>query len=105
SNDRVTFYYRAAAGAPLRRIDSRRYPRDGSVIDMVRFVGDTDHGIVVTNAVTGRFSVYDYDFATDTRGDAIFEHPTADATAMITGEDGHVDGVTYEDERPHTQWL
>ena len=105
SNDRVSFYYRAAAGEPLRRIDSHRYPRDGSVIDMVRFVGDTDHGIVVTNAVTGRFGVYDYDFATDTRGEAIFEHPTADATAMITSDDGHVDGVTYEDERPHTQWL
>ncbi|MBV9881918.1 MAG: S9 family peptidase, partial [Sphingomonadaceae bacterium] len=105
SNDRVTFYYRAAAGQPLRRIDSRRYPQDGSVVDMVRFVGDTDHGVVVTNAVTGRFGVYDYDFATDTRGNAIFEHPTADVTSIMTGEDGHVEGVTFEDERRHDQWL
>ena len=105
SNDRVTFYYRSAPGERLRRIDSRRYPQDGSVIDTVRFVGDTEHGIVVTNAVTGRFGVYDYDFSTDTRGDAIFEHPVADVTSAIVGNDGRIEGVTFEDERPHVQWL
>jgi len=105
SNDRVTFYYRSAPGARLRRIDSRRYPQDGSVVDMVRFVSDSDHGVVVTDAVTGRFGVYNYDFATDTRGDAIFEHPQADVTSTIFSRDGHVDGVTFEDDRPHVQWL
>jgi dipeptidyl aminopeptidase/acylaminoacyl peptidase len=105
SEDRVRLYYRSAAGEDLHRIDSRRYPRDGSVIDMIRFVTDTDHGIVVTNAVTGRFGIYDYNFATDTRGDAIFEHPTADVTAPIMGADGHVDGVTYEDDRRRIRWI
>jgi dipeptidyl aminopeptidase/acylaminoacyl peptidase len=105
SNDRVTFYYRAAPGARLRQIDSRRYPQDGSVIDTIQFVGDTSHGIVVSNAVTGRFGVYDYDFATDTRGAAIFEHPEADVTAAIVGEDGRVDGVTYEDDRQRVHWI
>jgi dipeptidyl aminopeptidase/acylaminoacyl peptidase len=105
SHDRVTFYYRSAAGARLRRIDSRRYPQDGSVIDRIRFVGDTDRGIVVTNAVTGRFGVYDYDFASDTRGDAIFEHPQVDVTSAIIGEDGRVDGVTFEDDRHRVQWI
>ena len=52
---------------------------------MVRFVTDSDHGIVVTDAVTGRFGVYDYDFATDTRGDAIFAHPDADVTSTDLG--------------------
>lgn len=105
SNNRVTFYYRAAPGARLRRIDSHRYPQDGSVIDRIRFVGDSDHGIVVTNAVTGRFGVYDYDFSTDTRGDAIFEHPEADVTSTLVGENGRVDGVMYEDDRPRVHWI
>lgn len=105
SNDRIKLYYRAGPDQPLRRIDSRRYPQDGSVIDMIRFVSNTDHGVVVTNAVTGRFAVYDYDFATDTRGAAIFEHPQADVTAAIMGEDGHVDGVAYEDDRRRIEWL
>jgi dipeptidyl aminopeptidase/acylaminoacyl peptidase len=105
SNDRITFYYRSAPGARLRQIDSRRYPQDGSVIDMVRFVGNADRGIVITNAVTGRFGVYDYDFSTGTRGAAIFEHPEADVTSAILGEDGRVDGVTYEDDRQRVHWI
>jgi dipeptidyl aminopeptidase/acylaminoacyl peptidase len=105
SENRIKLYYRAAAGEDLHRIDSRRYPRDGSVIDMIRFVTDTDHGIVVTNAVTGRFGVYDYNFTTDTRGEAIFEHPTADVTTPIMGADGHVDGVSYEDDRRRIRWI
>lgn len=105
SNNRVTFYYRSAPGTRLRQIDSHRYPQDGSVIDRIRFIGNSDHGIVVTNAVTGRFGVYDYDFAHDTRGDAIFEHPEADVTSAIIGEDGRVDGVMFEDDRQRVHWI
>jgi ABC-type uncharacterized transport system permease subunit len=84
---RIRFYYRNAAGEELRRIDTRRYPQEDSMIDAVRFAG-TDRSIIVTNAVTGRFAVYNYDFATDTRGEAIFEHPTADVSAVNVAPDG-----------------
>ena len=57
--------------------------RDGGAIDAIRFVTDSDRGVIVTNADTGRFGVYDYDFATDTRGEAIFEHPEVDVTKAI----------------------
>lgn len=103
-DNRATLYYRSAAGQSLRRIDSRRYPDEDSVIDMIRFVG-SDHGIVVTNAVTGRFGVYDYDFATDTRGAAIFEHPQVDVSHAIVAADGSVDGVEYEDDRHRIHWI
>ena len=105
ANDRIKLYYRSGPGQELRRIDSRRYPQDGSVIDMIRFVADADRGIVVTNAVTGRFGVYDYDFATDTRGNAIFEHPEVDVIAAVMGANGRVDGVAYEDDRRRIRWL
>ena len=105
SEDRIRLYYRSAAGQDLHRIETHRHPQDGSVIDMIRFVTDTDHGIVVTNAVTGRFGVYEYDFTTDTRGNAVFEHPTADVTAAIIGADGRVDGVSYEDDRRRIHWI
>jgi dipeptidyl aminopeptidase/acylaminoacyl peptidase len=105
SNDRIKIYYRSGPGQELRRIESRRYPQDGSVIDMIRFVADADRGIVVTNAVTGRFGVYEYDFATDTRGNAIFEHPEVDAVAAVMGDNGRVDGVAYEDDRRRIRWL
>ena len=105
SNNRIRIFYRASPGADLRRIDSRRYPQDGSVIDMIRFFSNADQGVVVTNAVTGRFAVYGYNFATDTRGDAIFEHPQVDVASVIMGEDDAVDGVRYEDDRPRIHWI
>jgi dipeptidyl aminopeptidase/acylaminoacyl peptidase len=105
TDNRIRLYYRAGPGEELRRIDTRRYPQDGSVIEMIRFVQNTDRGIVVTNAVTGRFAVYDYDFATDTRGDAVFEHPQADVTSFIMGPDGRVDGVAFEDDRRRFHWI
>lgn len=105
SNNRITLFYRAHAGDELRRIDSRRYPQDGSVIDMIRFVQNTDRGIIVTNAVTGRFAVYGYDFTTDTRGDAIFEHPSVDVQVAMMGPNGELNGVAYEDDRLRIHWI
>ena len=104
---RTRIYYRAGAGR--RRCPwSRRAAtsRDDSVIDAVRFVTNTDRGIIVTNAETGRFAVYDYDFATDTRGAALFEHPEVDVDRRhLRPATARVDGVAYEDDRPRVRWL
>lgn len=105
SNGRITLLYRGGPGEDLRRIDSRGYPQDGSVIETIRFIDGSDRGIVVTNAVTGRFAVYLYDFATDTRGEAIFEHPQVDVSLPIMSADGRVDGVAYEDDRVRFHWI
>lgn len=102
---RARIYYRPTPEAPLAHADTHRDLRDGSAIDTIRFVTNTDHGVIVTNAETGRFAVYNYDFATDTRGAAIFEHPEVDVTAAIFSPEGAVEGVTYEDDRPRVRWL
>ena len=104
-DNRTRIFYRDDAGQPLRRIETRRNLADQSVIDQVRFISDTSRGIIVTNAATGRFGVYEYDFATDARGTALFEHPEADVTEAIYGPDGAVEGVRYEDDRPRIRWL
>ena len=102
---RTRIFYRADARSPLALIETRRNLDDDSVIDMVRFVSNTDRGIIVTNAETGRFAVYEYDFATDTRGAVLFEHPDVDVTQAVFGADGSVDGIVYEDDRPRVRWL
>jgi dipeptidyl aminopeptidase/acylaminoacyl peptidase len=102
---RSKIYYRPTAGAELRLIDTQRNVQDDSVVDLIRFVANTERGIIVTNAETGRFAVYRYDFATDTRGEVLFEHPEVDVTTPIIGPDGSVDGVVYEDDRPRVRWL
>lgn len=102
---KMRLYYRRARGEEMRRIETRRNDRDESVIEAIRFVSDTDRGIVVTNAETGRFAVYDYDFATDTRGAALFEHPEVDVTLPIIGPGDRLQGVAYEDDRPRVHWI
>ena len=102
---RMRLHYRAAADQPLRRLEARRIDRDSSVIESVRFLNDTSRGLVVTNADTGRFAIYDYNFETDARGAALFEHPEVDVTAPIIGADGRVAGVSYEDDRPRIHWI
>ncbi len=98
-------HYRATPDAPLQRVRTQRDLADDSVIDSIRFASDTDRGVIVTNAVTGRFGVYAYDFATDTRGEAIFEHPEVDVTGAIFGPNGAVDGIGFQDDRPRVHWL
>lgn len=98
-------YYRAAAGEKLRRVDTTKYVDDDTVIDSIRLVTDTSKGIVISNAKTGRFAVYEYDFAADTVGTTVFEHPTVDVTSVIQGENGRIEGVNYVDDRPRVKWL
>jgi dipeptidyl aminopeptidase/acylaminoacyl peptidase len=102
---RTRIYYRAEARAPLTLVETRRNLTDDSVIDAVRFITNTSRGIIVTNAETGRFAIYDYDFATDTRGAALFSHPEVDVIRGIFARDGSLDGVAYEDDQPRIRWL
>lgn len=102
---RTRIYYRPDAQSQLQLVDNRRNAEDDSVIDMVRFITNTNRGIVITNAETGRFAVYDYDFATNTRGAVLFARPDVDVTSGIFGRDGGLDGVAYEDDRPRVRWL
>jgi len=102
---RTRLHYRPNAQAPLQVIETRRNLADDSVIDMVRFISDTGRGFIVTNAETGRFAIYDYDFTTDTRGAALFSHPEVDVSRGIFSDEGGLDGVMYEDDRPRVRWL
>lgn len=101
----LRLYYRSAAGEELRRIATRRYSDEASVIDMIRFIANADRGIVVTNSETGRFAVYDYDFATDTRGPALYQNDEVDVGSTIIGRDGGLAGVVYEDDRRRVHWF
>jgi dipeptidyl aminopeptidase/acylaminoacyl peptidase len=100
---RTRLFYRPTAEADWRMVVLARGDEDG-VIDKLGFAAAGDRGVIVTDSVTGRFAAYAFDFATGTRGAALFEHPTADVTAVELDENGQALGFTYEDERPHTFW-
>jgi dipeptidyl aminopeptidase/acylaminoacyl peptidase len=105
SERRPKIYYRATADAPLRRIEMGADDHNDAVIDSIHFLTSSDHGIVMTNAATGRFALYDYDFVHDTRGAVIFERPDVDLANVVLAPDGSVDGVVFEDDRPRVHWL
>lgn len=102
---RVRIHYRDAAGQELRRYQPRLRLTDNSLIDQVRFLSDTGKGLIVMNGESGRFGVYEYDFAKDLRGAALFEHDEVDVESMIIGESGALEGVRYEEDRPRVRWF
>lgn len=103
---RSALLYRRTATEPLRKIETRNPAfADGSVLDAVRFIDNTDSGYVVSNARTGRFGVYRFDFARNQYGAGIWEHPEVDALSVIPGDDGELDGVRYNDEHARVHWL
>jgi dipeptidyl aminopeptidase/acylaminoacyl peptidase len=101
----MALHYRRSADEPLKRIEARRYFEDKSVIDAIRFLDDTDSGFVISNARTGRFGVYRYDFLADRIVAPVWEHAEVDAAGVIAGEGGELDGVLFVDDRTRVHWL
>ena len=102
---RTRIYYRADAAGALQRLETRQDLLENSVVDLVRFVSDDGRGVMGTNAATGRFAIYEYDFGAAARGAPLFEHDEVDVTGAVFAADGGLDGVLYEDDRPRVRWI
>ncbi|MEA3035709.1 MAG: hypothetical protein QOH04_1474 [Sphingomonadales bacterium] len=102
-----TIYYRDTPQGDLRKVGKTRIDLDESAVDGVTIVPGSSKGVIVTNAVTGRFGVYELSLGeTGGIGAPIFEHPSVDVKEVKFAGDGTtVEGVAYEDERPHVKWL
>jgi TonB family protein len=101
-----TIYRRDSAGE-LKRAGSGKVTADReAAIDMIGLLAGGDTGIIVTNELTGRFGVYDYDLNAQTIGKPIFEHPEVDVTRPQVSTDGRiVEAVYYEDDLPRVAWF
>jgi len=83
----------------------RMEDKDGE-IDTFRIPSATDRGLVVTNAQTGRFALYDFDWKTMEIGEPVFEHPTVDIDDYaMTEDETAVEAVYYTDDRRRVAWL
>ena len=102
---RTRIYYRADPRGELTRLVTRQDLLEDSVVDLVRFVSSDGRGIMGTNAATGRFALYEYDFGAAMRGRAVFEHDEVDVTGAVFAPDGSLDGIVYEDDRARTHWV
>lgn len=83
----------------------RMEDKDGE-IDTFRIPSATSKGQVLTNARTGRFALYDFDWKTMEIGKPVFEHPTVDIDGYaMTEDETAVEAVYYTDDRPRVAWL
>lgn len=83
----------------------RMEDKDGE-IDTFRIPSATSKGLVLTNAQTGRFALYDFDWKTMEIGKPVFEHPTVDIDDYaMTEDETAVEAVYYTDDRRRVEWL
>ncbi|HEX8261383.1 MAG TPA: hypothetical protein VF547_00755, partial [Allosphingosinicella sp.] len=83
--DRWFLLYRDKEGGRFRRTEAKReVAQSATDLDYLLPVVGSDKGYAVANKATGRYGIYRYDFATDSLGEAVFEHPEVD-----------VEGVAY----------
>lgn len=75
-------------------------------IDTFRVPSSSSKGLVVTNAQTGRFALYDFNWKTMEIGKPVFEHPTVDIDDYaMTEDETAVEAVYYTDDRRRVAWL
>jgi len=71
-NDRWTMWYRDRPEAPLAKVRSPRFEEGGGSVDSVYFFPGENSGAILTNARTGRFASYRFDFRSGQIGEAIY---------------------------------
>lgn len=105
-DDRWTMWYRDRPGAALAKVRSPRFEESEGSVDGVYFFPGDNMGAIVTNARTGRFAAYRFDFGSGQIGEAIYEHPAVDVTAIVPDPQTRaIAGISYEDDRTRVAWI
>jgi dipeptidyl aminopeptidase/acylaminoacyl peptidase len=108
SGGRWWLLYRETEGAPFRKIakGGSNDPAKMTELEALFPAAGTDKGYVIANKTTGRYGVYRYDFATDSVGEPLFEHPEVDVDGVsFSPRTYDVDAVTYVDDRERIVWF
>jgi dipeptidyl aminopeptidase/acylaminoacyl peptidase len=107
SGDRWVLLYREKDSGRFRRITARHADTDSTTdFDTLLPVAGSDKGYAIANKATGRYAVYRYDFATDTLGEPVFEHPDVDVEGVgYSTRTNQPDSILYADERDRIFWL
>jgi dipeptidyl aminopeptidase/acylaminoacyl peptidase len=99
--------YRKDADGKFAKVMRRTVKRDDEEGAIERFIpiNGSDHGYAVTNARTGRYGLYRYDFSSDSIGEPVFEHPQVDIDDFRISDQNEITAVYYTDDRSRVEWL
>lgn len=105
SGRKTQVVYRDSGDEEFRTIARLSWEDSDAEIDTIRFRGAGQQGFTVTNAKTGRFGLYDFDWNSFEVGEPIFEHPLVDIDNFWTDRNGDVSAVLYTDDRQRVHWI
>ncbi len=99
--------YRKDANAKFEKVVRRKIRQDEEQGSIERFIpmDGSDHGYAVTNARTGRYGLYRYDFSSDSIGEPVYEHAQVDIDDFRMSDQGEITAVYYTDDRSRVEWL
>jgi dipeptidyl aminopeptidase/acylaminoacyl peptidase len=99
--------YRKDANAKFEKVVRRKIRQDEEQGSIERFIfmDGSDHGYAVTNARTGRYGLYRYDFSSDSIGEPVYEHAQVDIDDFRISDQGEITAVHYTDDRSRVEWL
>jgi dipeptidyl aminopeptidase/acylaminoacyl peptidase len=105
--NRWWLYYRKSANDKFEKVVKRKITKEEEEGNIERFVpiDGSDHGYAISNARTGRYGLYRYDFSADSLGEPVFEHPQVDIEDFRESDEGEITAVYYTDDRSRVQWL
>jgi dipeptidyl aminopeptidase/acylaminoacyl peptidase len=105
--NRWWLYYRKSADDRFQKVLKRKIAKEDEEGTIERFIpiNGSDQGYAISNARTGRYALYHYDFAADALGDPVFEHPQVDIEDFGESIDGEITAVYYTDDRARVEWL
>jgi dipeptidyl aminopeptidase/acylaminoacyl peptidase len=89
----------------MKEVLRYKYRDRDAKLGIMNFVVDSDDGFIGSD-MTGRDALYRYNFAVNSIGEKIFEHPSSDLEGVLLSRDGrHVQGVTYVEDQQRVKWL
>jgi dipeptidyl aminopeptidase/acylaminoacyl peptidase len=99
--------YRKDANAKFEKVVRRKIRQDEEQGSIERFIfmDGSDQGYAVTNARTGRYGLYRYDFSSDSIGEPVYEHAQVDIDDFRISDQGEIMAVHYTDDRSRVEWL
>jgi dipeptidyl aminopeptidase/acylaminoacyl peptidase len=105
--NRWWLYYRKSADDKFEKVVKRKFTKEEEEGTIDRFIpiNGSDQGYAISNARTGRYALYHYDFSADALGEAVFEHPQVDIEDFSQSVEGEITAVYYTDDRARVEWL
>jgi dipeptidyl aminopeptidase/acylaminoacyl peptidase len=103
---KTKIYYRSTENEEFKLISSAKFEDEDADYDRFNILTGVDQGVVLSNAKTGKWALYEYNPKTSELGKAIFEHPAYDVDDFDFSSDGKsVEYVSYVDDRHRIHWF